>query len=268
MEIFIILSFFCLFVLYYYFPAHRIKKTDLGLSHYAHRGLYNHGTDIPENSMMAFRKAKHLGYGCELDLQCTKDGKVVVFHDDNLLRMTDVDGILESMNYSDIKDLKLNHTEERIPLFRDVLDLELKELVIEIKSTKARSKIILAVLKELKTYRGKFSICSFDPLILLELKRQAPMIYRGLIMENTDPSNKMPFYQRWVLNYGLLNRFIRPDYISMNYQDINIIYRLFRWLGGRTLVWTVNDIKIESDLKGNVEGIIFENYLPNTKNNV
>lgn len=268
MEIFIILSFFCLFTLYFYFPSYRIKKTELGLHHYAHRGLYNHGTDIPENSMMAFRKAKHLGYGCELDLQCTKDGKVVVFHDDNLLRMTGFDGILESMNYSEIKDLKLNHTEERIPLFKDVLDLELKELVIEIKSTKARSKIILAVLKELKTYRGKFSICSFDPLILLELKRQAPMIYRGLIMEYTDSSNKMPFYQRWVLNYGLLNRFIRPDYISMNYKDINIIYRLFRLLGGRTLVWTINNIKIESDLKRNVEGIIFENYLPNTKNDV
>lgn len=268
MEIFIILSFFCLFTLYFYFPSLRIKKTDLGLSHYAHRGLYNHGTDIPENSMMAFRKAKHLGYGCELDLQCTKDGKVVVFHDDNLLRMTGFDGNLESMNYSEIKDLKLNHTEERIPLFKDVLDLELKELVIEIKSTKARSKIILAVLKELKTYRGKFSICSFDPLILLELKRQAPMIYRGLIMEYTNSTSKTPFYQRWVLNYGLLNRFIRPDYISMNYKDINIIYRLFRLLGGRTLVWTVNDIKIESDLKGNVEGIIFENYLPNIKNNV
>jgi len=268
MEILIILSFFCLFILYYYFPSRRIKKTDLGLYHYAHRGLYNHGTDIPENSMMAFRKAKHLGYGCELDLQCTKDGKVVVFHDDNLLRMTGFDGILESLNYSDIKDLKLNQTEERIPLFKDVLDLELKELIIEIKSTKARSKIILAVLKELKSYRGKFSICSFDPLILLELKRQAPMIVRGLIMEYTESSNKISFYKRWVLNYALLNRFIRPDYISMNYKDINVVYRLFRLLGGRTLVWTVNDIKIESDLKEDVEGIIFENYLPNIKNNV
>jgi glycerophosphoryl diester phosphodiesterase len=218
--------------------------------------------------MMAFRKAKHLGYGCELDLQCTKDGKVVVFHDDNLLRMTGYDGIVESLNYSDIKDLRLNHTDERIPLFKEVLDLELKELVIEIKSTKARSKIILAVLKELKSYRGKFSICSFDPLILLELKRQAPMIYRGLIMEYTDSSNRMPFYQRWILNYGLLNGLIRPDYISMNYKDINLIYQLFRILGGRSLVWTVKDIKIESELKNNVNGIIFENYLPNVKNHV
>lgn len=267
MEIFIVLSFFCLFVVFYYFPNRRIKKTDIGLSHYAHRGLYNHGTDIPENSMMAFRKAKHLGFGCELDIQCTKDGKVVVFHDDNLLRMTGFDGVLETLNYSEIKDLKLNQTEEKIPLLKDVLDLELKELIIEIKTTKARSKIILAVLKELKSYRGKFSLCSFDPLILLELKQHAPMIIRGLIMEYTESSKKMPLLQKWLLNYALLNGFIRPDYISMNYKDINIIYRLFRCLGGRTLVWTIKDIKIESELKGNVDGIIFENYLPNAKNN-
>jgi glycerophosphoryl diester phosphodiesterase len=266
MEIFIILSFFCVFIVFYYYPSKRIKKTDLGTYHYAHRGLYNHGTDIPENSMMAFRKAKHLGFGCELDVQCTKDGKVVVFHDDNLLRMTGIDGIIESMNYSDIKDLRLNNTEERIPLLSDVLDLELKELVIEIKSTKARRKVILAILKELKSYRGKFSVCSFDPMILLELKRNAPMIYRGLIMEKTSSSDKMPLYRRLVLDYALLNGIIRPDYISMNYIDINFIYRFFRFLGGRTLVWTVRDIQIEHDLKNQVEGVIFENYLPTVKN--
>lgn len=265
MEIFIILSFFCLFILFYYYPNKRIKHTDLGKHHYAHRGLYNHGTNIPENSMMAFRKSKHLGYGCELDVQCTKDGKVVVFHDDNCYRMTGYDGIVEAMNYSDLCLLKLKNTEESIPLFKDVLDLDLKELVIEIKSTKLRRKVVSAVLKELKTYHGKYSICSFDPLILLELKRQAPMIHRGLIIEK---SNTKSFFMNLVLDYALLNGFIRPDYISMNYKDINIIFRLFRLLGGRTLVWTVKDISVEHDLQNLIDGVIFENYLPSIKNNL
>lgn len=261
MEIFIILPFFCLFIVYYYFPNKRIKKTDLGIHHYAHRGLYNHGSNIPENSMMAFRKSKHLGYGCELDVQCTKDGKVVVFHDDNCLRMTGVDGFLESMNYSDLSSLRLKNTDESIPLFKDVLDLDLKELVIEIKSTKYKRKVVSAVLKELKTYRGKYSICSFDPLILLELKRQAPMIHRGLIMEK---STNKSWIKRLVLNHALLNGFIRPDYISIDYKNINWVYRLFRLLGGRTLVWTVKEITLERDL--DVDGIIFENYLPPIEN--
>ena len=183
MEIFVILSFFCLFIIFYYYPNKRIKKTDLGTYHYAHRGLYNHGTNIPENSMMAFRKSKHLGYGCELDVQCTKDGKLVVFHDDNCLRMTGFDGVVENMTYAELSSLRLNNTDECIPLFKDVLDLELKELVIEIKSTKLRRKVVSATLKELKTYRGKYSICSFDPLILLELKRQALLIHGSSIIE-------------------------------------------------------------------------------------
>ena len=265
MEIFVILSFFCLFIIFYYYPNKRIKKTDLGTYHYAHRGLYNHGTNIPENSMMAFRKSKHLGYGCELDVQCTKDGKLVVFHDDNCLRMTGFDGVVENMTYAELSSLRLNNTDECIPLFKDVLDLELKELVIEIKSTKLHRKVVSATLKELKTYRGKYSICSFDPLILLELKRQAPMIHRGLIIEK---SSHQSFIKSLVLDYALLNGFIRPDYISMNYKDINFIYRLFRILGGRTLVWTVKDIGIEHDLQPMVDGVIFENYLAPIKNNM
>lgn len=265
MEIFIILSFFCLIIILYYYPNKRIKKTDLGKHHYAHRGLYNHGTNIPENSMMAFRKSKHLGYGCELDVQCTKDGKLVVFHDDNCLRMTGFDGIVENMNYSELSQLRLNNTDERIPLFKDVLDLDLKELVIEIKTTQLRRKVVSAVLKELKSYRGKYSICSFDPLILLELKQQAPMVYRGLIIEK---SNHKSLLKRFVLNYALLNGFIRPDYISINYKEINSVYRLFRLLGGRTLIWTVKDISVEHDLHGLFDGVIFENYLAPVKDKV
>ena len=71
-----------------------------------------------------------------------------------------------------------------------------------------------------------------------------------------------------MLDYALLNGFIRPDYLSMNYKDINCVFRLFRTLGGRTLIWTVKDISIEHDLHNLVDGVIFENYLPSIKNNL
>ena len=53
---------------------------------YAHRGL--HGMGVPENSLLAFRGAVEAGYGIELDLQLSRDGEVMVFHDYNLDRMT------------------------------------------------------------------------------------------------------------------------------------------------------------------------------------
>ena len=54
---------------------------------YAHRGLHDNATEAPENSMAAFRKAVEAGFGIELDVQITKDGRLVVFHDDTLTRM-------------------------------------------------------------------------------------------------------------------------------------------------------------------------------------
>ena len=262
-----IFSFFCLFVVYCYRPNPRMRKTKLCTNHYAHRGLYDHTVGIPENSMMAFRRAKHQGYGCELDVQCTKDGKLVVFHDDDLKRMTGVDGLVSQLKFNEIENLRLIGTNEHIPLFKEVLDLELKELLIEIKGTKARQRVILALLKELKSYKGQFSVCSFDPLILLELKRHAPVIHRGLIMEDPWLNHNHSAFIKFVLSLGLFVPFIRPDYLS---KDINYnvwFYAMFRLLKGRTTVWTVKSIEAEHQIKHDTDGIIFEQYLPYDKVN-
>lgn len=49
--------------------------------YYAHRGLHNNNSDAPENSAKAFLLAVEQNYGIELDVQLTKDEKVVIFHD-------------------------------------------------------------------------------------------------------------------------------------------------------------------------------------------
>ena len=260
-----IFSFFCLIVVYLYRPNPRIRKTKLCTNHYAHRGLFDHGSGIPENSIIAFRRAKHQGYGCELDVQCTKDGKLVVFHDHDLKRMTGVEGLVSQFRYSELKSLRLLGTHEHIPLFKDVLDLELKELLIEIKGTKARQRIVLALLKELKSYKGQFSVCSFDPLILLELKRHAPTIYRGLIMEDPWLNPNHSWLIKLVLSLGVFVPLIHPDYLSKEINYSVWFYALFRFLKGRTIVWTVHSIEAEHQVKHGVDGIIFEHYLPYDK---
>ena len=53
---------------------------------YAHRGLHDNASDAPENSLAAFRKAVEKGFGIELDVQLTKDGEVVVIHDETIDR--------------------------------------------------------------------------------------------------------------------------------------------------------------------------------------
>jgi hypothetical protein len=78
----------------------------------AHRGLDN--GDVPENSMESFKKAIENGYAIELDVQLTKDKELIVFHDSNLLRVTGDSRDVKDVNYADLKDLKLENTEETI----------------------------------------------------------------------------------------------------------------------------------------------------------
>ena len=87
----------------------------------AHRGL--HDEVIPENSLAAFRAAKQNGLGVELDVQYTLDRKVVVFHDEDLLRMCGVDRKVRDMTYEELSELRLHGTDEKIPLFSEVLEV-------------------------------------------------------------------------------------------------------------------------------------------------
>jgi glycerophosphoryl diester phosphodiesterase len=54
----------------------------------AHRGLHDLSRGLVENSIGAARAAVAHGYGIECDLRLSRDGKVFVFHDDSLERLT------------------------------------------------------------------------------------------------------------------------------------------------------------------------------------
>ena len=70
------------------------KLEELRKFKYAHRGFHDK-PQIPENSLAAFRRAVEHGFGAELDIHLTKDGKLVVFHDSQLKRCTGQPGTLE-----------------------------------------------------------------------------------------------------------------------------------------------------------------------------
>ena len=95
-----------------------IKKSWLFSRPIAHRGL--HGIDAPENSLAAFGKAIEAGFPIEIDVRPIDDGTVVVFHDDKLTRMTDLDGYVCNMTKSDLEKVRLRNSDERIPTFKEV----------------------------------------------------------------------------------------------------------------------------------------------------
>ena len=102
--------------------ATKRQKAPFWGRNFAHRGLHSEDKTVPENSLEAFRLAGRAGYGAELDVQLTKDGKVVVFHDDTLDRVCGVHARVDEKSYDELKLLNLCGTEQRIPLFTEVLE--------------------------------------------------------------------------------------------------------------------------------------------------
>ena len=85
---------------------------------YSHRGA---SADALENTWTAFRRACELDVGIELDVQITNDGVILVFHDDNLKRLTGRNLKIADINYDMIKDTRIckrgrrKMSSERIP---------------------------------------------------------------------------------------------------------------------------------------------------------
>ena len=95
----------------------------LGDCHYAHRGLHAIHAGIPENSLRAFRLAANNGYGAELDVRMSRDGRLVVMHDESLKRTTGANANISGVTEQVLGQLTLEGTREKVPYLEDVLPL-------------------------------------------------------------------------------------------------------------------------------------------------
>ena len=64
----------------------------------AHRGLHDRDAGVIENSRSAFARAIEEGYAIECDVQLTRDGVPVIFHDDTLERLTGLSGYVRDIS--------------------------------------------------------------------------------------------------------------------------------------------------------------------------
>ena len=233
----------------------------------AHRGLFDPDKGIPENSLAAFRRAVENGYGIELDIQITKDGKLVVFHDKTLKRMCGEKKILTQLTYQQLQEYRLAGSEERIPLFEDALKLigGKVPLIVEVKAEGKCFKATRMMCRMMENYPGIFCMESFHPLCVRWVRKHYPKILRGQLSMNYFIEEKnRPFYQKLVMTSLLFNVFARPDFISYHHAQKNqFSYRLCRKLFKvENAAWTIKSQEQLDQARDTFQVMIFDGFIP------
>ena len=234
---------------------------------YAHRG-YHDKPQIPENSLPAFKRAIENGWGAELDVHLLRDGTLAVFHDSDLLRCAGVDGIIEDLDREQLSGLRLEGTDNTVPLFDEVLALfeGIAPLIIELKTYKGNHRALAeAVCKRLDSYCSLFCIESFDPRAIADVRELRPAICTGQLSQDFEKDKAgLPWYQRVILTNLLFNVKSRPDFIAYKFEDRfnRNNQRVVKKLGVQEVNWTIRSKK-DLDACESVEAIpIFECFDP------
>lgn len=220
----------------------------------AHRGF--HTQEIPENSLSAFQKAIANGCTIEFDVHLLKDNKIVVFHDNNLKRMTGINKDIKDCTYDDLKNIQLLNTKEQIPTFQEVLNLINSQvpIIIELKYDVKKHKLEKELVKILDNYKGKFCVKSFDPFIMRWFQKNRPDYIRGLLVPSTYKN-----IQQYVSRKMLLLNFCNPDFISCDYKlfDDKKIQKLR--MNKMILAWTITNRQDYLEYKTYFDNLICEN---------
>lgn len=238
--IIIFLSIACAFV--YLTTPNKFRFFDMPAA-YHHRGC--HDEVIPENSIPAFKKSAELGIGVELDVQPTKDGKIVVFHDLNLKRLCKIDKPLSELTFEELSELRLKDTEEKIPLFAEVLEvLGGVPVSCEIKTDGASFDPVFleGVFEHLNAYKGDFNVISFNPFVLEWFKKNHPEVIRGQLSGGKNHLGVKGFLG-FALSNLLINYASKPDFISYNFNDKTLGFLLCRFYGTRLCAYTVHSME-------------------------
>ena len=217
---------------------------------FAHRG---YRAVYPENTLLAFRQAISAGcYGIELDVQLSKDGFLVVIHDEDVRRTTDGNGAVCDMTWAQLCELDAGQG-EKIPLLSEYFEL-VRQLPlitnIELKNSEVPYEGMEERVIEMVRAGGlseRVIISSFKHESVNKVKKLAPDIMCGYICWGKLDGDELALKAR---EYGV--EFIHPALSSIEAGFLEAVMRN----NLRISVWTVNDIgEMERLVKQGVYGI-------------
>lgn len=235
---------------------------------FAHRGLWDLSRGIAENSLPAFRAAVENGYGIELDVHLSKDGRLVVFHDDTLDRVCGVPGTIEGKSYDELRRLPLSGTDLYMPLLGDVLKIVDGNvpLLIELKLSGTKCRLCEKTMDLLSSYNGAYLIESFNPFALHWFRTHHPEILRGQLSSRYSPSLGLNPLIRIASTTLVENVISRPHFIAYNHKTDDVLgLRICRNLfHAPCFAWTVRSEADAEQCFPRYDAIIFEHFLPSS----
>ncbi len=244
------------------------RHDDCGMfkgSYIAHRGFHNIEKGVAENSFSAYGEAIKRKLPIEIDIRLSREGEVVVFHDDTLERVCGVDKKVVDLSLRELRELRLLGTDDTIPTFKEVLELVdgSVPLLIEIKTVGKRDRELCEKAWEiLKDYKGNYAVQSFYPPIIRWFKKNAPKVCRGQLATNffkAKPHTTLEI----IAGILLFNFLSRPDFISYEYKyPCALPLMVCRALGATTIAWTYTSEEQIEETQDHFSAYIFEDFNP------
>ncbi|GAW33014.1 cytoplasmic glycerophosphodiester phosphodiesterase [Roseovarius sp. A-2] len=238
----------------------------------AHRGLHDVADGRPENSRAGVAAAIAAGYGIEIDLQLSRDGQAMVFHDYDLGRLTGESGPVRQRDAADLAAIPLKGGAEGIPDLPEILGLGAGRvpLLIELKDQHGQmgetcGTLEAATAHALSGYDGPVAVMSFNPHMVLRMAALAPDIPRGIVTCGYTRKDwpllraETREHLRAVADYGTSG----SVFVSHDVHDLDAL-RLseLRGEGAAILCWTVRGAEVEARARVMADNITFEGYLP------
>lgn len=234
----------------------------------AHRGFHDRAAGRIENTIPAAEAAIARGFAIECDLQLTRDGVPVVFHDDDLDRLTEATGPVSARTLDELRALAIRGTGARIPTLAELLAAIAGRvpLFAEFKSRfDGDRRLEAAAAPLLAAYDGPLAVMSFDPDSVRVLRELLPDLPHGLIADSyTDPEwDFIPPLRRLALRHLASVPALAPDFLAYAVYDLPAEAPLaFHAAGMPLLAWTVRTAADRATAARHADQIIFEDFDP------
>ena len=234
----------------------------------AHRGLHDRAAGVIENSPAAARAALDRGFAIEFDVQLTRDGDAVVFHDVTLDRLTAASGPVAERTAGELAALALMGSRDAIPTLDAFLGLVAGRvpLVCEVKSRfDGDLRLADRVAAGTAAYRGPLAVKSFDPAVLARLRALRVANPLGLVAAADDAGREGSLARAGHDLAELLHdAATRPDFLSFRVDDLpHEVTQFFRvTLGLPVMGWTVRTPEQRQRAARWADQMVFEGFVP------